>query len=149
MEDSWERATWLSTMRKRFYLSTRKDRSAQAAALLEALEIQGWERTYTWTDDYISPDDYADIAKAELAGVRQADVLVVLLPGGYGTHVEIGAALALGKPVILHAPNRHILEMPYPCVFHHHPEVELIVAEVIDVEALVALMSSRIENPSA
>jgi hypothetical protein len=30
--------------------------------------------------------------------VRDADVLIVLLPGGYGTHVEIGAALALEKP---------------------------------------------------
>ena len=49
------------------------------------------------------PDGYADTALAEIAAVREADVLVVLLPGGYGTHVEIGAALALGKPVILHA----------------------------------------------
>lgn len=138
----------MSTMQKRFYLSTRKDRSAQAAALLEALKVQGWERTYVWTDKDISPDGYADIASAELAGVRQADVLLVLLPGGYGTHVEIGAALALGKPVILHAPDRKTLEMPYPCVFHYHYGVDLIVSEVIDVEALVTFMSTRIENTS-
>lgn len=84
-------------MPNRFYLSTRKDRSAQAVVLAKALEAQGWERTFDWVgQNNVGPDEYADIALAEIAAVREADVLVVLLPGGYGTHVEIGAALALG-----------------------------------------------------
>jgi hypothetical protein len=78
-----------------------------------ALKAHGWERTFDWTDQDYGPERYADVALAELAGVRDADVLIVLLPGGYGTHVEIGAALALGKPVILHAPDRKTLETPY------------------------------------
>ena len=77
---------------------------------------------------------------AEMAAVREADVLVVLLPGGYGTHVEIGAALALGKPVILHAPDRKTLDAPYPCVFHYHPRVKLLVSEVLDVDEVLACM---------
>ena len=72
--------------------------------------------------------------------MRDADVLVVLLPGGYGTHVEIGAALALGKPVILHAPDRKTLETPYLCVFHYHPAVKLVISEPLDVGAIVARM---------
>src|SRR6266853_2024786 len=109
-------------MPNRFYLSTRKDRSAQAAGLLRALKAKGWERTLDWTDQNdVGPDGYADAALAEIAAVQEADVLIVLLPGVYGTHVEIGAALALGKPVILHASNRAVLETPYPCVFHSHP----------------------------
>jgi nucleoside 2-deoxyribosyltransferase len=126
-------------MAKRFYLSTRKDRSAQAAVLLEALKAQGWERTLNWTErNEVGPDGYADTALAEMAAVREADVLVVLLPGGYGTHVEIGAALALGKPVILHAPDRKTLDTPYPCVFHYHPRVKLLVSEVLDVDEVLA-----------
>jgi hypothetical protein len=35
---------------------------------------------------------------AELDGIREADVLMVLLPAGYGSHFEIGAALALENP---------------------------------------------------
>jgi nucleoside 2-deoxyribosyltransferase len=128
-------------MAKRFYLATRKDRSAQAGALLEALKARGWERTFEWSaEDDAGQKGYAEIALAELAGVREADVLVVLLPGGYGTHVEIGAALALGKPVILHAPDRQTLETPYPCVFHHHPGVALLVSETLDVDAVLARM---------
>src|SRR6266849_672581 len=104
-------------MGNRFYLSMRKDRSAQAGVLLEALKAKGWERTLDWTDQSdIGPEGYAVTALAEIAAVREADVLVVLLPSGYGTHVEIGAALALGKPVILHAPNRKTLDTPYPCI---------------------------------
>ena len=75
--------------------------------------------------------------------MRRADVLIVLLPGGYGTHVEIGAALALSKPVILHAPDRKTLETPYPCVFHYHPGVKLFVSEVLDLDAVLAWVAQR------
>jgi len=126
---------------KRFFISTRKDRSAEADELSEALKANGWERTFTWTsEDTADSKRDADIAVAELKGVREADVLVVLLPGGYGTHVEIGAALALGKPVVLHAPDRKTLETPYLCVFHYHPGVRLLVSESLDVAALLTYM---------
>jgi nucleoside 2-deoxyribosyltransferase len=132
----------------KFYLATRKDRAAQADKLLGALKSRGWERTFTWTgEDKAGANEYAELALAELAGVREANVLIVLLPGGYGTHVEIGAALALGKPVILHAPDQKTLNNPYPCVFHYHPGVKLLVSEVVDVDAILACIPQ--ENVSA
>src|SRR5260370_18430217 len=124
-------------MPDRFCLSARKDRSKQAEPLLEALKSHGWERTLTWTpQDEGSTDGYGEIALKELDGVRDADVLIVLLPGGYGTHVEIGAALALGKQVILHAPDRKILEAPYPCIFHYHPSVKILISPTPNVAAI-------------
>jgi nucleoside 2-deoxyribosyltransferase len=128
----------------KFYLATRKDRAAQAEKLLEALKCQGWERTFTWAgEDKAGVEEYPELALAELAGVYEADVLIVLLPGGYGTHVEIGAALALGKPVILHAPDEKTLNTPYPCVFHYHPGVKLLVSEVVDVDAILAFIPQK------
>jgi len=125
----------------KFYLATRIDRAAQAEKLLEAFKSRGWERTFTWAgEDKGGAEGYPEVALAELAGVREADVLIVLLPGGYGTHVEIGAALALEKPVILHAPDQKTLDNPYPCVFHYHPGVKLLVSEVVDVDAVLALI---------
>jgi nucleoside 2-deoxyribosyltransferase len=89
-----------SSMQKRFYLATRKDRSGEAAALCESLRVQGWSRTFEWSaQDGADSDGRAATAVAELEGVRESDVLLVLVPGGYGTHVEIGAALAFGIPV--------------------------------------------------
>jgi nucleoside 2-deoxyribosyltransferase len=128
-------------MAKRFYLATQKDSSEKAAPLLEGLKAQGWERTYAWSSqDNVSPGEYAKIAVLELAGVREADVLVVLLPGGFGTHVEIGAALALGKPVILHASDLETLKKPYPCIFHSHPGVKLLVSQEVNVNEIIASM---------
>jgi nucleoside 2-deoxyribosyltransferase len=128
-------------MAKRFFLSTRKDRSEEADALSIKLKAHGWERTFAWTDkDGADSEGHAAIALAELKGVREADVLVVLLPGGYGTHVEIGAALALGKPVILLAPDRRTLETPYLCVFHYHPAVTLLISEIPDIGAILACL---------
>src|SRR5215471_18067866 len=113
-------------MGKRFYLATRKDRVPQAEELVTALKAHGWERTFEWSShEGEGTEDYAEIAVAELEGVRAADVLIVLFPAGRGTHVEIGIALALGKPVIIHASDRETLDSPYPCVFHYHPGVKL------------------------
>lgn len=129
----------MTDMRKLFYLATRKDRGEEAAALLDTLQSNGWERTYTWSpQDGSSTDKYREIPLKELEAIGKADVLVVLLPGGYGTHVEIGAALALGKPVVLHSPDRKTLESPYPCVFHYHPSVKVFISEVMDVNSVLS-----------
>jgi nucleoside 2-deoxyribosyltransferase len=130
-------------MPKRFYLSTRKDRSAEGATLTEALKALGWECTFDWSAlQNTSPARYPEIARAEIAGVRDADILLVLLPGGFGTHAEIGAALALGRPVIIHAPNQQVLDTPYACVFHYHPGVKVLISELLDVDAVLACMPS-------
>jgi nucleoside 2-deoxyribosyltransferase len=128
---------------KQFYLATRKDRGEETARLLRTLNSHGWERTYTWVaGDEATTERYSEIALKELKGVEEADVLIALLPGGYGTHVEIGAALALGKPVILHAPDRKTLDTPYPCPFHYHPNVKLLISEKIDIAELLKSLPS-------
>ena len=40
-------------------------------------------------------------ANFDLVGVHSADFVVVLLPGGEGTHVELGSAIAWGKTVFV------------------------------------------------
>jgi nucleoside 2-deoxyribosyltransferase len=126
-------------MRKRFYLSTQIDRYGEASPLLEALKTEGWEQTFDWAGRGASSEsEYADLAVAEITGIRDADVVIVILPGGRGTHAELGAALAMGKPVILHAPSRKTLEIPYRCAFHYHPTVKLLFSEQLDVEGILA-----------
>jgi nucleoside 2-deoxyribosyltransferase len=126
-------------MPKRFFVSARKDRNAEADALSAELKKRGWQRTYEWNAlDDETPEELAKFAIAELDGVSKADVLIVLLPGGFGTHVEIGAALALGKPVILHSPDQKTLETPYRCPFHYHPKVKILISATPDVDAILA-----------
>lgn len=130
-------------MPRRFYLAIRLDRASHGNSLVEALKAHGWERAFDWTgNDSTIKEDLSRLAQAELAAIKQADVLIVLLPGGRGTHVEIGAALALGKPIILHAPDRDTLEIPYPCAFHYHPAVKLLVSAPLDVDEIVQNLPS-------
>ena len=129
-------------MPKRFFVSARKDRSAEADALSIELKRRGWHRTYEWNPlDGETLEELAKFAIAEMDGVRKADVLIVLLPGGFGTHVEIGAALALGKPVILHSPDQKTLETPYRCPFHYHPKVKIFISTTPDVDAILAAIN--------
>jgi nucleoside 2-deoxyribosyltransferase len=128
-------------MLKRFFVSASKNRSADANALAAELTECGWHRTYEWKALHNENlEQLAAFAVAEMKGVRDADVLIVLLPGGFGTHVEIGAALALGKPVIIHAPDQKTLETPYRCPFHYHPNVKLFVSPKPDVDAILAAL---------
>lgn len=135
-------------MTGRFYLSTRKDRSEEGACVSRALVDRGWECTFDWTSlNDSTTRDFPRIAGLEIGGVRQADVVIVLLPGGFGTHVEIGAAIALEKTIILHSPSQAILDTPYPCVFHYHRLVKILVSEQIDIEAVLNALPVEIRAP--
>jgi hypothetical protein len=70
-----------------------------------------------------------------------AELVVLLLPGRFGTHAELGMALAS-------AENKRILlwsETPAPfdgtegfCVFYHHPAVERVVCPFEELLAMLA-----------
>lgn len=114
----------------KFYLASGLDNIRNASALREALERLGYPCTYDWMRHGAAFDrgwdGLADVAAAELKGVADADLVVVLLPGGRGTHVELGAALALGKPVVILDPDHahKLYEMgPHMCSFYVHPGV--------------------------
>lgn len=93
----------------RFYLATASTQADLADAVADALIASGLTQAYRWTDTvraYGSPERpdkrlLQGVALDELHHVGEADVLVVLEPAGYGTHVEIGAALASRVPVVL------------------------------------------------
>jgi nucleoside 2-deoxyribosyltransferase len=134
-------------MKKSFYVASRVNRSAQADDLSDRLIALGWERTYRWTPEPGQDNvGRANTATKELNGVREADVFIALLPGGLGTHVEIGAALALGKIVIIHSPDQETLLKPYRCVFHYHPGVNLLVSDPQEIETLVDFIRESCES---
>jgi hypothetical protein len=62
--------------------------------------------------------------------VQEAELVVLLLPGRFGTHAELGMALATSanKRILLWSES----SAPFDgaegfCVFYHHPAVERIV----------------------
>lgn len=83
----------------KFYIATTLDNWCVHNLVRDILSKQGHEITYDWTIH--GPawpkglDFVREIALNECSGVLHADFVVVLLPAGRGTHVELGMAIAL------------------------------------------------------
>jgi hypothetical protein len=117
----------------RFYVATGLERAGVARALGEQLVEAGHEWTYDWTTHgavaWAGPGRVREVALLEASGVARADVVVVLLPGARGTHVELGMAIALGKRVLVVVDDDET-EAAFlgdrVCAFYLHPAVEIV-----------------------
>jgi nucleoside 2-deoxyribosyltransferase len=94
----------------KLYLASALSNQVLVSDVVEWLRAGGHEVTYDWTTHgslqakHAFGREWHATATAELQGVRDADAVVGILRGGRGTHVELGAALALGRPVLLLHP---------------------------------------------
>ena len=95
------------------------------------MESRGYVNTYDWTHERVGGDagkvtlgDLRFIGQRERDAVIAADVVVILLPGGKGTHVELGIAIAQGRRTILHSPDEVINNLETTSTFYHLPELE-------------------------
>ncbi len=115
----------------KFYVAsgvTNAEKVNRAAGVLTA---SGHTRTYDWTKhgdvSKTPPERKREVAALESRGVAEAELVVLLLPGRFGTHAELGIALATGgnKRILLWSET----SAPFDgtegfCVFYHHPAVE-------------------------
>ena len=110
------------------YIATGLERAADHNLVRDALAKWDVECSYDWTAHGAvfshGLERLREVADLEARGVRDANVVVVLLPGGRGTHAELGMAIALGKPVILHSmnPKSDFGAEETTCAFYHHPK---------------------------
>lgn len=73
------------------------------------LEENKWENTYNWTENInkdITIEDLKEISKLEQKGISDSDVVIILLPAGRGTHIELGMSIALNKKIFLCTNNK-------------------------------------------
>ena len=109
-------------MTRRVYIATSLDNAAAHNALRDALEPLGISVSYDWTaHGSVSGQGAArleQVAIAELRGIAEADLVVVLLPGRRGTHVEIGAALGRGVPLLLLDTTGDVFDADKQCAFY-------------------------------
>lgn len=109
----------------KLYVAAGFEHAEAATALMDELRRRGHKITFDWTIyrplvlDGWKPDaeELESIAAEELEGVKEAHALAVLLPGGKGTHVELGAALSMRKPVCIFG------EQTRDTPFYLHPAV--------------------------
>lgn len=109
--------------------------------LKKILDDAGWEHTYDWTVHGSVPTAMCALtAEAEAIGVLRARVVIALLPGGRGTHAELGIAIgstlcAMGvcaaglaemddRRLCVYSPDPARDFVADTSAFYHHPLVE-------------------------
>src|SRR6266702_6355447 len=111
----------------KFYVSASLKDAPTVAVLYEKMIEMGHEVTHDWTTyphmDAWSTEERREMAATEIDGVVGADCVIFLLPGGRGAHVEVGAALGVGIPVLLCG------EEDKNSLFYCHPFVSRCISE--------------------
>lgn len=92
----------------------------------KTLEENGWQHTYNWANhikDYETIDDLIQCSKLEQKGIIDSDVVIIILPAGRGTHIELGMALALNKKIILCSPIKEEFSVENTVNFYQLPSI--------------------------
>ena len=119
----------------RFYAAGRFRRYADVRAIIDLLNHDGHQCTYDWTrtDEF---DEHGDAlsnltdggdslpyarqrfyASKDIAGVAESDYVIVLADDTLlGAWIELGAAIAWEKHIIVIAPKRHSIFFAMPTV---------------------------------
>ncbi|MGG1631183.1 nucleoside 2-deoxyribosyltransferase [Rossellomorea sp. NRS-1567] len=121
----------------KFYVASSFHNIKQVRDVNERLKIKGYIHTYDWTQNGRAStlEELKKIGEEERQAIIESDLILVLLPGGKGSHVELGIALGLNKRVILYSPCNEVSDFDQTTTFYHLPEVEVCtgtVEELVD-----------------
>lgn len=115
----------------RIYVASGLVNRDRVKAVIDKLTSQGHTVTYNWTlhGDVRGEGEarMREVAQNEAEGVASAELVLLLLPGGKGTHTELGAALATRKNkriVLWSETGAEFSGGVDTCVFYHHPAIE-------------------------
>ena len=113
----------------KYYIATSTERAPFHNVVRDGLKKLGHEISYDWTLHgsvrHTSKERLKEVAHLEYQGILASDFVLILLPGGKGTHVELGLAIAGKKRVFVHSEDPEIFEVgPQVCAFYHHPDIE-------------------------
>lgn len=119
------------------YIASGLENAPRVQQLRNALAEVGISLSYDWTTHGSVQDQgparIAQVAALEQRGVLEADAVVILLPGGRGTHTELGIALGSGKPVLVFGPRQGA--DGNECCFYYSPNV-LVRHDTVDDEII-------------
>jgi len=75
----------------KFYIASSLKNIENVRQVAESFKARGFQHTYDWTTHW----------PRKISGVLAADVVIVMIPAGKGSHVELGIALGAGKKIYL------------------------------------------------
>ncbi|WP_339254250.1 group-specific protein [Sporosarcina sp. FSL W8-0480] len=111
---------------KKFYVASSFKNIEVVRLVSNRLKDEGFIQTYDWTRNERAStiEDLKIIGLKEKDAVMEADFVIVLLPAGKGSHIELGIALGLEKRIYLYSPNDEVNQFETTSTFYHLPEVQ-------------------------
>lgn len=94
-----------------FYIASGFQNKHLVHSVANELKHAGWHHTYDWTKNEraANEEQLREIGQAERNAVKEADVFLLILDGGNGSHTEFGMAIALENNICIScrkpAPN--------------------------------------------
>ena len=124
---------------KRFYIASTLNNKKNVQFVSERLKQEGFMHTYDWTQNkhLTSLDQLREVGMKELEAVKSSDFVVVLLPAGKGSHVELGISLGNGIKTYLYSENNELNDLDKTSTFYHLVGVVQCVGTLDDLIALV------------
>ena len=123
----------------KFYIASGFHNKEKVKYVSEKLKRKGFIHTYDWTlnERASTLEDLKKIGQLEKTAIFEADFVVVLLPAGKGSHIELGMALGQGKKIYLYSPNQEVDDFKTTVTFYHLPEVEKFIGNIDDLVEMI------------
>ncbi|MDM5195257.1 nucleoside 2-deoxyribosyltransferase [Bacillus hominis] len=118
----------------KFYIASGFQNKHLVRFISSQLKEVGWHHTYDWTKNEraTNREQLQKLGEEEQKAIREADVFLLILDGGNGSHTEFGMAIALEKKVyIYHEGN------PLQTTFYHLPEINIFEGDAAEFASYV------------
>lgn len=126
-------------MMKKFYVASSFKNIDTVRYVSNQLVNIGYIQTYDWTkpEKASTIEDLKEIGLKEKDAVMDADFIIVLLPAGKGSHIELGIALGQGKRIYLYSPNNEVNKFETTSTFYHLSEVKKCIGTIEELIEIV------------
>lgn len=109
----------------KFYIGSSLKNSNLVNYYAKKLIKNNWIHTYNWVENIdkdITINNLKEYAIKEQNAINDSDVVIILLPAGRGTHIELGLALSLNKKVFL-CGNKDEFNLENTVAFYNLPNI--------------------------
>lgn len=119
----------------KFYIGSGLKNGKIVNEFSKRLQNYGWEHTYNWAEKEIGNETMEDLIKyatLEQKAIEESDVVIIILPAGRGTHIELGMAIALNKKIYLYSNSTEEFDQKNIVAFYQLQSVQKIVGDIDD-----------------